>query len=342
MHPRNESRARHGSSRAVVAMAVVVVTLVALMVVRTTCAPAGPGSSPAVVSPVAQPPSSRGGAPRAAPPVAPSPQAPAASSAPPPVAQGPAPAGEPPSAGNVPADAVVLVAADGVRGWLAVERAPRGLVSEPGAVPGRIGVRLSRVPRGEVTFRASVEPDGALRLPRDPLVRVRPPHDATAVAIAGVNPGPAVIVLTPAQGADAGVVPLRVQVEVRASADFPDPVLMALSAPPDASMPGRRPAGDRRISGVRGTACGAILVVRSAFRGFATEATEVLVSADDPAGILTPLPQSVTIPAGRSQPDEPIRITLRDAVGRAVVRLRAAGQEVELAVDSVDPDATSR
>jgi hypothetical protein len=89
------------------------------------------------------------------------------------------------------------------------------------------------------------------------------------------------------------------------------------------------------MAGLRGAVCGVLRIRRSGFRDFATAPTSVDIAVDDPARILEPLPATVTIAAGASEPSEPIPVRLRDAEGRATLRVRAAGVETAIPVESV-------
>jgi hypothetical protein len=235
---------------------------------------------------------------------------------------------------QVPAEVTVLDPARDLRAWAVVERAPRGLTSERGALPGRVQVHLSRPASDAIVFRIATEPDGALRLPRSGLVRVERDRDFGAVTLPGVAAGPAVVVLTPLSGARTDAT-IRVPIDVRAADEFPEPVVSVVVAPPDASTPGALLAGERSVRGLAGSAAATLRVMRSAFRGLARDPTEVSVAVDDPDGVVEPLPTFVTIAAGETEAPERVRVTLRSVAGRAVVRFRAGAQELAIPVESV-------
>jgi hypothetical protein len=236
---------------------------------------------------------------------------------------------------SVPDDAVVLDESSDLRAWAVLDRRPVGLEDEPGATAGRVRVQLSRAAPRDVVLDLRSDPDGALRLPGGGHVRIPAGRGFAMVTVLGVRSGPAAVVLSAAGASGTHPAQFRVAVEVGRTHDAAEPRLVVVAADPGPEAPGALLAGGRRVSGLAGTVAGALRVGRTGFRGLATTATEIVLCAEDPAGVLGPVPAIVTIPAGALEAETTVPIVLRDAEGRALLRFRAGAQEATVAIDAV-------
>jgi hypothetical protein len=199
-------------------------------------------------------------------------------------------------------------------------------------------VHLSQPTKAPLAFTVEADPPDLLRvLGREKDLRIAAGRDVGFVALAGLRTGAATVVLRLAGAGAGGPAPaLRVSVEARSHDEFPDPVVaVTAEVPKGADASGVLVTGERRMSGLRGAACGVLRVRRSGFRGWATTPTDVRLTVEDPQGILEPLPALLTIAAGAAEPAERPVVRLRDAEGRATLRVQAAGTETVIAIESV-------
>lgn len=209
-----------------------------------------------------------------------------------------------------------------------LRRPSRGLSSEEGASPAVVEIVLSGPAPHDVTLRVAVDPPGAFTEPRGGSAQIAAGRDLGIVRTAALAPGAATLVVTPLDASGAAT-EVRLEVPLRAASlgDEAHPELRIVAGPPREDGPGRVLLGDAGIEGLAGAEAGVIRVLRSRFRGFDTETTEVSVDVDDPGGVLAcTLPRSVTIAPGAAA-SAPLRVAFTERAGTATLRVRAEGAE---------------
>lgn len=235
---------------------------------------------------------------------------------------------------GAPADAVVVDAAADVRCWARVVRVPTGLDGEPGAIAGLLVLRLDRPASRDLVFRMGTDPPQAIVARGDGDVRIARGAMSLPVALRARARGTIDVTFAAVEGAETATGPVRARFDATSIDDLAEPEIRVVVAPPDTSTPGALASGDARIRGLAGTVAGSIRVLRSGFRGFATEATDVVVGVDDPDRVLGPVPAFVSIPPGAVEPAMPLRVTLRSSTGRAHLVFRAGSRTQTVVVDA--------
>jgi len=204
--------------------------------------------------------------------------------------------------------------------------APRGLGGEPGAQAGRIRVGLDRPAPRDVVFAVETGEGSPLDLGGADRLVVRAGRQWGSVACHGRDEG-------------VSAVTLRLLDEAGGPTDWTETVLIETTSTAGCVAP-RLWAALRGTAHVPGQALFAerlaggepevLRIGRTGFLGYATDATVVGVEVEDPAGLLGPLPATVTIPAGAEEVELPLPAP--EIAGEARVLLTTPDDTVSVAL----------
>ncbi|MHC4955735.1 MAG: hypothetical protein ACYTGZ_17930, partial [Planctomycetota bacterium] len=210
----------------------------------------------------------------------------------------------------------------------AVTLAPFGIVGESGSHTGELHVILNEPAEQDLKFAVQVDPSDGFRFLQGETVTIRAGSLGSGGSIEALVVGTAFVSLhlLDANGGLTGR-ELAVPVEGTSTAARDEPTLYACGDG-DAWHAGT----GATIRGLRGSEAPELIVGRLGFAEYATEATRIEISVSDPKGVLPPMPESITIPAGESEAR--IGLQLQDVEGSARIGLRAGDQEIAVHVVS--------
>ncbi|MCG3134611.1 MAG: hypothetical protein HMLKMBBP_01925 [Planctomycetes bacterium] len=219
-----------------------------------------------------------------------------------------------------------------------VRTAGRGLMTERGIVPWSIALRLNKPHAAALEFAVEVVPAeaGSVRTPR---ARLRAGATLDTVDYAPVRAGQAQVRITLLDGSGAPTGRVAVVDILGASlSDQSEPMIYVAKLRPADCGAGLDSADARGADGFPGHPLGNFRVGRGTFRDEATRATEVEIRADDPSGVLGPLPRSVTVAAGETE-SPPFEIRLTERTGDARLKLASGASTFEYRIRSLTRSA---